>query len=129
MSQFICCKIILISILLKSLFGAENEYFVVDAQPQQYEPNWASLDRRPLPKWYDEAKVGIFIHWGVYSVPTQGTEWFWTNWRNENITDYVEYMEKNFRPGFSYQEFAPEFTAEHFDANEWARIIESSGAK
>lgn len=45
-----------------------------------YEPNWESLDSRPLPQWYDDAKVGIFIHWGVYSVPSIASEWFWYHW-------------------------------------------------
>lgn len=94
-----------------------------------YEPTWESLDTRPLPKWYDDVKVGIFIHWGVYSVPTFGSEWFWTNWRNERIPSYVDYMAKNFKPGFTYQEFAPQFTAEHFNANEWAKLFEQSGAR
>lgn len=43
----------------------------------QYEPNWESIDSRPLPEWYDQAKFGIFIHWGVFSVPSFGSEWFW----------------------------------------------------
>ena len=47
----------------------------------RYEPNWTSLDARPLPTWYDQAKFGVFIHWGVYSVPAFGSEWFWMNWR------------------------------------------------
>lgn len=42
-----------------------------------YEPNWKSIDSRPLPEWYDQAKFGIFIHWGVFSVPSFGSEWFW----------------------------------------------------
>lgn len=50
---------------------------------KKYEPNWSSLDKRPLPLWYDEAKVGIFIHWGVYSVPSMGSEWFWTDWKSK----------------------------------------------
>lgn len=95
----------------------------------KYQPTWDSLDKRPLPKWYDQAKVGIFLHWGVYSVPTMGTEWFWTNWRNEKVSSYVEYMTKNFKPGFTYQEFAPQFTAEHFDPNYWSELFEQSGAK
>lgn len=99
------------------------------ADRRRYEPTWDSLDSRPLPKWYDEAKVGIFLHWGVYSVPTFGTEWFWTNWRNVKVPSYVEYMNKNFKPGFTYQEFASQFTAEHFDANEWAKLFEDSGAR
>lgn len=46
-----------------------------------YQPNWDSLDKRPLPKWYDDAKIGIFIHWGVFSVPSFGSEWFWMEWK------------------------------------------------
>lgn len=42
-----------------------------------YEPTWGSLDARPLPAWFDEAKFGVFIHWGVFSVPSFGSEWFW----------------------------------------------------
>lgn len=45
-----------------------------------YRPTWDSLDSRPLPSWYDNAKFGIFIHWGVFSVPAMG-EWFWYNWK------------------------------------------------
>lgn len=45
--------------------------------PPRYDPTWESLDRRPLPSWFDQAKFGIFIHWGVFSVPSFGSEWFW----------------------------------------------------
>lgn len=43
----------------------------------RYDPTWESLDSRPLPAWFDQAKFGIFIHWGVFSVPSFGSEWFW----------------------------------------------------
>ncbi len=43
---------------------------------QQYTPDWASIDSRPLPAWYDESKIGIFIHWGVFSVPSISSEWY-----------------------------------------------------
>jgi alpha-L-fucosidase len=43
---------------------------------QQYTPDWTSLDKRTLPTWYDESKVGIFIHWGVFSVPSVYSEWY-----------------------------------------------------
>lgn len=49
----------------------------------KYEPTWSSIDTRPLPDWYDEAKIGIFLHWGVYSVPNRGTEWFWYDWKGK----------------------------------------------
>lgn len=55
--------------------------FCVCGSSGKYEPNWKSLDTRPLPKWYDDAKIGIFIHWGVFSVPSFGSEWFWSSWK------------------------------------------------
>lgn len=49
----------------------------------KYEPNWESIDSRPLPSWFDEAKFGIFIHWGVFSVPSFNSEWFWIDWKSK----------------------------------------------
>ena len=94
----------------------------------QYKPNWESLDSRPLPSWYDEAKIGIFIHWGVFSVPSFGSEWFWTNWHSGQA-DYVNFMKKNYPPNFTYADFAPKFTTEFFNPNQWADIFKASGAK
>ncbi|KAG4065024.1 hypothetical protein HA402_004147 [Bradysia odoriphaga] len=96
---------------------------------QRFEPNWESLDARVLPEWYDQAKVGIFIHWGVYAVPSFGSEWFWTNWRTINSSSYIDFMRNNYKPGFTYQEFARDFTGEHFNATEWAELFAESGAK
>ena len=53
----------------------------------RYEPTWDSLDTRPIPGWYDEAKFGIFIHWGLYSVPSFGDEWFWDFWQGEMLIE------------------------------------------
>jgi alpha-L-fucosidase len=71
-----------------AIIERENEVKLVSAAKpvskiKRYLPNWKSLDSRPLPTWYDNAKIGIFIHWGVYSVPSFGSEWFWVNWRGE----------------------------------------------
>ncbi|XP_053310592.1 tissue alpha-L-fucosidase [Spea bombifrons] len=95
----------------------------------KYEPNWDSLDKRPLPPWFDEAKFGIFLHWGVFSVPSFGSEWFWWNWRQEKNKQYVEFMESNYRPGFTYADFAPEFTAEFFNPDAWADLFVAAGAR
>lgn len=103
----------------------------------RYLPEWSSLDQRPLPSWYDEAKLGIFLHWGVFSVPSYGernvgnegaSEWFWNYWKGGNMA-YVMYMTENYPPAFSYPDFAPSFKAEFFDPNEWADLFEASGAK
>lgn len=48
---------------------------------KKYSPDWNDLDTRPLPEWYDRAKIGIFLHWGVYSVPSFRSEWFWSYWK------------------------------------------------
>jgi alpha-L-fucosidase len=93
-----------------------------------YEANWDSLDARPLPSWYDEGKFGIFIHWGLFSVPSYGSEWFWYYWMSGE-QNYVDFMEKNYRPGFTYPDFAPMFTAEFFDPDWWADLLQASGAQ
>ena len=108
----------------------------------KYQTTWESLDSRPLPAWYDQAKIGIFIHWGVFSVPSfvgvnsAGlSEWFWFymgggEGRKQAATkSSLDFMAKNFRPGFQYQDFANEFTAEFFDPDHWADIFQASGAK
>lgn len=95
---------------------------------KKYEATWESLDSRPIPEWFDEAKIGIFIHWGVFSVPSFGSEWFWNNW-NSNVSKYVQFMKNNYPPNFSYQDFAKEFTAEFFEPEKWANLFDLSGAK
>ena len=94
----------------------------------RYEPNWKSLDARPLPAWFDDVKVGIFIHWGVFSVPSYGSEWFWWYWKSK-IPGYVEFMKKNYPPDFTYADFARDFRAEFYDPDHWADVFEASGAK
>ena len=95
----------------------------------QYQPNWDSLDKRPLPSWYDEAKFGIFIHWGVFSVPSFGDEWFWYYWKHQKYAAYVNFMKQNYPPDFTYPDFAAQFKAEFYDPNTWADIFKASGAK
>ncbi|KAE8624651.1 hypothetical protein XENTR_v10006013 [Xenopus tropicalis] len=101
---------------------------VLPSGSSRYTPNWESLDARPLPPWFDEAKFGIFLHWGVFSVPSFGSEWFWWNW-HERSDAYVKFMEQNYRPGFTYADFAPQFTAEFYDPDAWAQLFQAAGAK
>lgn len=94
-----------------------------------YQPNWDSIDSRPLPSWYDESKIGIFIHWGVFSVPSFGSEWFWWYWQGAKLEEYIDFMNKNYEPDFTYADFGPKFTAEFFNATQWANIFNNSGAQ
>ncbi|KAK7085024.1 Tissue alpha-L-fucosidase [Halocaridina rubra] len=94
-----------------------------------YDPTWESLDKRPLPVWYDDAKIGIFIVWGVYSVPSFGSEWFWEFWQGSHEKDYVDFMAKNYPPGFTYPNFASQFSAEFYNPEDWVSVFNASGAR
>ncbi|VDM35384.1 unnamed protein product [Hydatigera taeniaeformis] len=95
-----------------------------------YTPDWASLDARPLPSWFDESKVGIFIHWGVFSVPSYVSEWFWWYWQGNPPNPQVwVYMQTYYGSDFAYPDFAQNFRAEFFNPNHWAEIFNASGAQ
>lgn len=123
--------LLLVLVIFAGCSGLLNGNQIVEkgSTASRYEPTWPSLESRPLPSWYDESKVGIFVHWGVYAVPAFGSEWFWTNWRDAKAPSYIQYMEDNYRPGFTYQEFASDFRAELFNASAWTEIFAQSGAK
>ncbi|KAK7085025.1 Tissue alpha-L-fucosidase [Halocaridina rubra] len=95
----------------------------------RYDPTWESLDTRPLPDWYDGAKIGIFIVWGLYSVPAFGSEWFWQFWQGSHSQEYVEFMKENYPPSFTYADFASQFTADFYDPEEWVSVFNASGAQ
>src|SRR5215471_21006193 len=101
------------------------------ASAQPYEPTWDSLDKRATPAWFQDAKFGIFIHWGVYSVPAYApvlpgklayAEWYWnamTHGRDDPKADAIQigtwdFHRKTYGADFPYQTFAPLFKAELF---------------
>ncbi|XP_037355617.1 tissue alpha-L-fucosidase [Talpa occidentalis] len=96
---------------------------------RRYTPDWRSLDARPLPAWFDEAKFGVFVHWGVFSVPAWGSEWFWWHWKGEASPQYERFVSDNYPPGFSYADFGPQFSARFFDADHWADLFQAAGAR
>ena len=109
----------------------------------QYEANWESLDKRPTPAWFEDAKFGIFIHWGVFSVPSWATnsnadgfgsgyaEWYWQRLMDKKLkihTEFMDFHKKNYGDR-SYQDFVQDFKAELFNPDDWATIFEKAGAK
>lgn len=109
---------------------------------KQYEPNWNSIDTRPVPEWFEDAKFGIFIHWGLFSVPAWGptdgkvydgySEWYWKRLTEPDSTTgskFIDFHNKVYGSDFSYQDFATQFKAEMFNPDQWAEIIENAGAK
>ncbi len=130
-------RTLILSVLLSSAAA------VLGAQP--YAPTWESIDRRPTPAWFTDAKFGIFIHWGVYSVPSYApvipgklayAEWYWnalTNGKAANPNPVQagtwEYHKRQYGADYDYASFAPQFRAELFDPDHWADVFQGSGAR
>ncbi len=95
-----------------------------------YRPDWESLKNYQIPDWYKEAKFGIFIHWGVYSVPAFGSEWYPRLMYIPGTKEY-EHHRATYGPQdkFGYKDFIPKFKAEHFDPAAWARLFKEAGAQ
>ena len=118
--------------------------FVVSAEDTvTYEPTWESLDQRKTPEWFRDAKFGIFIHWGLYSVPSwspKGTyaEWYWH--AKDGLTRkhaaavgrakaVKAFHSRVYGDDFQYKDFRPMFTCELFEPDHWANVFKRSGAK
>jgi alpha-L-fucosidase len=95
-----------------------------------FKPTWESLENYTVPEWYLDAKFGIFIHWGVYSVPAFGNEWYPRNMYKQDTREFGHHI-KTYGPqkDFGYKDFIPMFTAEKFDPDKWADLFLKSGAK
>ena len=95
-----------------------------------YAPEWESLRRVPVPRWYEDGKFGIFIHWGVYSVPAFDNEWYPRNMYLQGTAAFEHHRATyGSQRDFGYKDFIPEFTAEHFDADAWAALFRRAGAQ
>ena len=106
----------------------------------EYEAKWESLDSRPVPQWWQDAKFGIFIHWGPYAVPAyapvaENGKFHWDGYSEW----YQGFMLKGKKPFLDhhrelyhdapYGNFAAQFRAENFDAKAWAKLFRRAGAK
>jgi alpha-L-fucosidase len=107
--------------------------FLTGLMAQSYEANWESLDSRPTPQWYKDAKFGIFIHWGLYSVPAWGPKGSYAEWYlngiNRGDSLRLEYHKENYGEGFPYRGFKDLFKAEKYNPDKWAELFENAGAK
>lgn len=97
------------------------------------QPEWQSLTAYSTPQWYRDAKFGIFIHWGVYSVAAYKGEWYprhiyerdgeYANYHQHQVTTYGP------MPQVGYKDLIPRFKAEHFDPQAWAKLFHEAGAR
>jgi alpha-L-fucosidase len=98
--------------------------------PGPFQPTWESLENYTVPQWYSDGKFGIFIHWGLYSVPAFGNEWYPRNMYRQD-TDEFKHHVATYGPQkqFGYKDFIPLFKAEKYDPDHWADIFRRAGAK
>lgn len=94
-----------------------------------YKPEWGSLMTSPVPAWFRQRRLGIFIHWGIYSVPAKFNEWYSRNMYIKDSDEYRHHI-KTYGPHdqFGYKDFIPMFKAEKFDAKAWMALFSKAGA-
>ena len=86
-----------------------------------FKDNWESLSRYGIPEWYAQAKFGLFVHWGVYSVPAYFNEWYSREMYQKGHPARVHHL-KTYGKDFGYKDFIPQFTAEKYDPKAWADV-------
>ena len=95
-----------------------------------FQDNWTSLKAYAIPDWYQDGKFGIFIHWGVYSVPAFGSEWYPRQMYLTGTREFEHHVATyGSHEQFGYKDFIPMLTAEHFDPDAWAELFQEAGAK
>ena len=115
-----------------AMYNLQPDLDRIDAVIAQgpYRDDWDSLAAWRVPAWYQDAKFGIFIHWGVYSVPAFGNEWYPRNMYLPGTPEYKHHVE-TYGPHkhFGYKDFIPMFKAEKFDPEAWADLFAEAGAR
>ena len=96
--------------------------------PGRNDPAQKPVTQHPVAEWFRDAKFGIYFHWGPYSVPAYENEWYSRNMYVKGSAAYKYHVAKyGGREKFGYKDFIPQFTAEKFDADEWAELFERAG--
>lgn len=95
-----------------------------------FRPDWESLQKYEVPEWYKDAKFGIFIHWGVYSVPAFGDEWYPRNMYRKGAEEYEHHIATyGTQDKFGYKDFIPMFKAQHFDPSNMGGVVQKIRSK
>jgi len=115
-------------LLIAALFSCKTP---TKKEEEKYKPDWESLaNHNEEPEWFKDAKLGIYFHWGVYSVPAYSTEWYPRLMHFKGSDVYQHHLEKYGHPSeFGYHDFVPMFKAENFDPEEWADLFVKAGAQ
>ena len=105
---------------------------VAMAVQAQVLPTWESINQRGYPEWFSDAKLGIFVHWGVYSVPAFASKEGYAEWYYRGLMtndDRKAFQEQVYGKDFHYEDFVPMWKAELWNPDEWAELFKKSGAK
>ncbi|QZE15454.1 alpha-L-fucosidase [Halosquirtibacter laminarini] len=96
-------------------------------------PSWKELKDRPYPQWFKDAKLGIFIHWGLYSVPSSASKEGYAEWYLRGVQlkskSRMDFQKRVYGENFTYRDFKDLFKAELWDPKQWADLFKASGAK
>ena len=96
----------------------------------RFQANWESLSKYKTPEWFRDVKFGIFIHWGVYSVPAFGNEWYPHSMYDSTTPEYKHHRATyGSQDKFGYKDFIPMFKAEKFDPAAWVTLFKKAGAR
>lgn len=94
----------------------------------KYHPDWDSLAGHPIPAWYAQKRLGIFLHWGLFSVPAYH-DWYARNMYIQGSPEYEHHLKHyGTQKSFGFKDFIPMFTMEKFDPQEWVRLFIQAGA-
>lgn len=94
----------------------------------KYKDNWESLSAYPVPQWYKDARFGVFIHWGAYTVPAYFSEWY-VRLMYYRCNPVYWHHNRVYGKSYPYRKFIEQFTAPYFDAHEWIKLIKDAGAR
>jgi alpha-L-fucosidase len=117
---------------MKNLVAICLLFLSLFSHAQNYQPIWESIDKRPTPQWFKDAKFGIFIHWGVYAVPGWSTKGNYAEWYQQGLQTTDTARQKFHKAKFgqrTYYDLANDFKAELYNPDDWAKLFERSGAK
>lgn len=139
-------KLLIVSMLLQTASGTVPASAAASAS--SYSSTWASVNsHNPAPEWFQDAKFGLWYHWGAFSVPAYGSEWYPRNMYNSGSGEYRNHTSvygdpytswpyHNFLNGANnkagvYTKFAPKLKSQggNFDPDEWAQLFYDAGAK
>ncbi len=111
-------------------------------QHYAYDTNWESVQSYKVPQWFKDAKLGVFVEWGIFNVPKIKTP-FYARWMDFDSVQYNangkvinrvphplhDFHKANYGTSVRYEDFIPQYTAESFNADEWASLFKESGAQ